>query len=202
MRILDGTPINNIENAITRFSHYAQLSYQPHIWKSTTIKQHFRFSLNILNMMHLSFIMVTCSKFAMHVNMGFDNTTKKQHSYQHVMISGSCKRDLVPESFTIGYVRLYSTSSQGYCDGIKHVVIRLNKFIQIWQDNKELLMRNGLRVLTFKPIDSRITNLRFDRSIVNFATASLLNNDLDLRFHITNEMIFNCTRHDLFFQIS
>jgi len=56
---------------------------------------------------------------------------------------------------------------------------------------------NGFRSLNFQPIDLRITNLRFDRSIVNFAAVAILNHDLSLNFHITNEMLFNCTRHDL-----
>lgn len=197
MRVIDGTPITNIVQSIERFSKYSKLKYTPVIWKSATIAKYFKYRLLILNIIHLSFILITNIKFFKNVNLGFDGTTKQQRSYQHLRISGARDQDITPESLTIGYIRLYATSSEADCHGIKRAVIRLNSFINIWYNKQQLLQSNGFEQLNFKCIDERITNLRFDRSIVNFATATKLNQDKNLRFNITNDKIFNCTRHDI-----
>jgi len=196
LRVIDNLPINNISQAIYRFYEHVKLSYEVDVWSQPTIKLYFRYRLFKLNMFHLSFIMITNNTYNKALTLGFDGTTKNQHSYQHLRLTGS--NEIEPESLTIGYIRLYATDSNADVFGIKSCVKRLNDYMKIWQNNTIILHNSNYNIndLQFKDINQRVKNFRFDRSIVNFSAASKLNNDKILPFNVSNENIYNCIRHD------
>lgn len=130
------------------------------------------------------------------LTMGYDGTTKDQKAYQHLRITGSNEDNITTTSLTIGYTRLFATDSSADVDGVKLCIQRLNKYINVWNNNIEVFQNSNYDALEFKRIDARIKNLRFDRSIVNFVAAEKLNQDRDLQFNVTNDKIYNCIRHD------
>jgi len=163
------------------------------LWSQQTISNYIRVKLPILVfcLLGLEFVLNGPSN----VNISFDDTTKNQKIFQHVMLSYSKTTSPNPISMSIGYIRAYSKSNDGLYEAVLESISRLNEYIKFWSEdvNSQLLLSvYPNQPLCFDPIESRLVSILTDRSSANYKIVEKLK-ALNDNFIIH----FTCMRHDL-----
>lgn len=163
------------------------------LWSQQTISNYIRVRLPMLVfcLLGLEFVLNGPGN----VTISFDDTTKNQKIFQHVMLSYSKTTSSNPISTSIAYIPAYSKSNDGLYEAVIQSIIRLNDYIKFWNEdaNSQLLYDvYPNQPLCFNPIESRLVSVLTDRSSVNYKIVEKLKalND-NVIVH------FTCMRHDL-----
>jgi hypothetical protein len=162
------------------------------LWSQQTISNYIRVRLPMLVfcLLGLEFVLNGPSN----VTISFDDTTKNQKIFQHVMLSYSKTTSSNPISTSIAYIRAYSKSNDGLYEAVLQSISRLNEYIKFWNDDancKLLLEVYPNQPLCFDPIESRLVSVLTDRSSANYKIVQKLKALNDTIVH------FTCMRHDL-----
>jgi len=146
------------------------------LWSIQTIRNYIRVRLPILTQCLLGLEFVVNGPT--NVTIYFDDTTKRQKIFQHIMLSYSKSTSPNPISTSISYIRSYSKSNDGLYESIIQSIDRLNHYIEFWQpENNNSLLKDAFpnQDLRFETINSRLVGVLTDRCCSNYKIVEKLN---------------------------
>ena len=147
-------------------------------------------------MLQFSFKMCTDIMFKNKLCMGWDETTKRQKSFECLKVMGGTKTQSNLESLVAGYIHMPSKSANDSIYCIKHSIERINENINFWKKYKNEIANENFDV-NFNKFETKITALNSDRAATNYAIQRKLNENSEIEINVSNNNLFNCLSHDL-----
>lgn len=189
--------LNQINGAINRMISTEGITVtNTRIPKKSTIKNYFRYLLPKLNSLHFSFIICTDPMFKKDLCYGWDETSKRQKTFECLRVTGGMQSQRELSSMVSGYIRMPSKTANHSVFIIKHSIDRINKNINLWKQYKNQIVSENFNV-NFNKFDEKICALNGDRAATNFSIQRKLNQNTEIEINVNHNFLFNCLTHDL-----